>query len=48
MDNECIETVSYKHLEAQKQMASIADSITAGAVGARAQGVNLSAEAQSA
>ena len=34
--------------EAQKQMASIADSITAGAVGARAQGVNLSAEAQSA
>ena len=29
-------------------MASIADSITAGAVGARAQGVNLSAEAQSA
>ena len=28
--------------EAQKQMASIADSITAGAVGARAQGVNLS------
>lgn len=33
--------------EAQKQMASIADSITAGAVGARAQGVNLSAEAQS-
>ena len=34
--------------DAQKQMASIADSITAGAVGARAQGVNLSAEAQSA
>ena len=34
--------------EAQKQMASIADSITAGAVCARAQGVNLSAEAQSA
>ena len=34
--------------EAKKQMASIADSITAGAVGARAQGVNLSAEAQSA
>ena len=34
--------------EAQKQMASIADSITAGAIGARAQGVSLSAEAQSA
>ena len=37
-----------RYEEAQKQMASIADSITAGAVGARAQGVNLSAEAQSA
>ena len=34
--------------DAQKQIAAIADSIEAGAVGARAQGVNLSAEAQSA
>lgn len=34
--------------DAQKQLASIADSVTASAVGARAQGVNLAAEAQSA
>ena len=34
--------------DAQKQLASIADSVTASAVGARAQGINLSAEAQSA
>ena len=34
--------------DAQKQLASIADSVTASAVGARAQGINLTAEAQSA
>ena len=34
--------------EAQKQLASIADSVTASAVGARAQGLTLSTETQSA
>ncbi|MFR2149825.1 MAG: hypothetical protein ACLS7Z_04295 [Christensenellales bacterium] len=32
--------------EAQKQLATIADSVTASAVGARAQGLTLSAEAR--